>query len=305
MNHVLNFLNKLNIDKDEYIIVACSGGPDSMFLIDLLHHLDYKVVCAHVNHKVRRESEEEYVFVANYCARNNIIFEGTELTGDATGNFEHFARNFRYSFFESLMERYHTNYLFTAHHGDDLIETILMRLVRGSSLKGYSGFLPISEKNNYKIVRPLVYLTKDMIENYNKEHDIKYVLDSTNEEDDYTRNRFRHHVLPFLKGEDTLVHEKFILFSNEISSAYYYINLLTHEQVDRMYRDGILDLDLFGEADEYLQRRIIEDIISKLYPDNLYLVDSNHINEIMKIIISDKPNINLTLPNNINIKKEI
>lgn len=304
MNNVLNFLNNLNINKEEYIIVACSGGPDSMFLIDLLHRLNYKIVCAHVNHKVRKESDDEYKFVNDYCIKNDIIFEGTELTGYTTGNFEHFARNFRYSFFESLINKYHTKYLFTAHHGDDLVETILMRLVRGSSLKGYSGFSIISSKNGYKIVRPLIYLTKEMIENYNSEHNIKYSIDSTNNEDDYTRNRFRHYVLPFLKNEETLVHEKFILFNNEINDACIFIDSLVISQVSKMYKDNSLHLDLFNEVDEYLQRRILENIISKLYPDNLYLVDKNHINEIMKIIISKKPNISLTLPNNISVMKE-
>lgn len=303
MDNVLNFLNRLNINKDEYVIVACSGGSDSMFLIYLLHRLNYKIVCAHVNHKVRKESDEEYKFVNEYCNKHDIIFEGTELTGYTTGNFEHFARNFRYSFFESLMIKYKSKYLFTAHHGDDLMETILMRLVRGSSLKGYAGFSVISKKNGYKIVRPLIYLTKEMIESYDNNHDIKYSIDSSNYEDDYTRNRFRHRVLPFFKDEEPQVHEKFILFSNEINEANSYINSLVNDQVLKMYKDNSLDLEHFVKVDEYLQRKILENIISKLYPDNLYLIDRNHINEIMKIIVSKKPNISLTLPNNISVKR--
>ncbi len=304
MDSVLNFLNKLDIKKDEYIIVACSGGPDSMFLIDLLHRLNYKIVCAHVNHKLRKESDDEYKFVSDYCENLGIVFEGVELTGYSSGNFEQFARNFRYSFFDKLLNKYNSNYLFTAHHGDDLMETILMRLVRGSSLKGYSGFLPISEKREYKIIRPLIYLTKEMIEQYNKEYEIKYVIDYTNFEDNYTRNRYRHHLLPFLKNEDNLVHEKFMLFSKELSDVSNYIDLLVKSKISQMYKDNILDFSLLLLEDTYLKRKIIEYILNEIYPDNLYLVDSNHVNEILKIIISDKPNIEVLLPNNIKIVKE-
>ena len=304
MDRVLNFLNKLNINKDEFIIVACSGGPDSMFLVHLLHNLGYKVICAHVNHKLRQESDDEYQFVSDYCKRMGIVFEGTNLTGYSTGNFEHFARNFRYSFFEKLLNKYHSKYLFTAHHGDDLIETVLMRLVRGSSLKGYSGFSSLSSKKDYKIVRPLIYLTKEEIESYNKNHDLKYVIDSSNSSDDYTRNRFRHYVLPFLKSEDNLVHEKFIMFSEEVNNAFTYIDSIVKNNISKMFNNNILDLDLFLEEEYYLRRKILESIINEMYPDNLYLVNSNHIDEILKMITSDKPNITLNLPNEIKVVKE-
>ena len=79
MDKIESYLKKYNIDKKESIVVACSGGPDSMFLLSELHNLNYNVICAHVNHNIRKESEEEYSFVKNYCYINNIIFEGMKI----------------------------------------------------------------------------------------------------------------------------------------------------------------------------------------------------------------------------------
>ena len=135
MKEAISFIKNQNISTDEPVIVACSGGPDSMFLLSVLNNLGLKVVCAHVNHNVRVESIDEYKFMKDYCSKNNIIFEGTELTNAPTKDFENYARMFRYKFFEELIKKYNSKYLFTAHHGDDLIETILMRISRGSIMK--------------------------------------------------------------------------------------------------------------------------------------------------------------------------
>lgn len=303
MESVLNFLDSLDL-KNKTLVVACSGGSDSMFLLDLLHKESYKVVCAHVNHKVRKESDDEYIFVSNYCKENDIPFEGTSLTEYTSGNFENFARNFRYTFFESVLKKYKTDILFTAHHGDDLIETIMMRLVRGSSLKGYKGFSRVTRRNDYTIIRPLIYLTKDDIQSMMDENNIKYVVDASNFTDDYTRNRFRHYLLPILKEEDKFVHKRFIQFSEELDSVYNFLNRVTLDCIREIYVDNSLDINKFNNIDSYLKRSVLVRILSELYPDNLYLVDNNHINEIMKIINSDKKNIKLQLPNNILVKKE-
>ena len=110
--------------------------------------------------------------------------------------------------------------MFTAHHGDDLMETILMHILRGGSIYGYSGFDFIVDKGDYKIVRPLVYLSKDEIEKYDEELNIPYAIDESNLEDHYTRNRFRHHVLPFLKSEEKDAHLKFLNFASNLKRMY-------------------------------------------------------------------------------------
>ena len=173
MKETKEFLNNL-LKENDVVVVACSGGPDSMYLLHVMNLLkeekNIKVICAHVNHGLRIESEQEAKFVENYCVINNITFEYMKIDSYTKNKFsEEEGRSKRYEFFESLLKKYNAKYLFTAHHGDDLMETILMRLTRGSSFKGYSGINLVTKKDNYEIVRPLIFLTKNEIMNYIKD----------------------------------------------------------------------------------------------------------------------------------------
>ena len=220
MKEAYNYLSKF-INKNDYVVIANSGGPDSMALLSLLikyrEKVPFNIVCAHVNHKVRLESDDEELFVKSYCKSNNVIFECMKIKEYDNSNFEAYARSKRYKFFDEIVLKYNAKVLFTAHHGDDLIETILMRIVRGSSLKGYSGFLMEVNKGSYKLVRPLVYTTKDEIIKYLNDNNIKYVIDKSNDNLEYTRNRYRHNILPYLKKEDKNVHLKFLKYSETLN----------------------------------------------------------------------------------------
>ena len=154
MDKSLNFL-KQYIKANDTVVCATSGGSDSMVLLSLLIKLkgiiDFKIVCAHVNHSLREESIEEYEFVRGFCSDNNVIFEGTKFD-NYNGNTEAEAHRKRYEYFDELIKKYNASYLLTAHHGDDLIESILMKLTRGSSLDGYIGFDYTVEKEKYMIL---------------------------------------------------------------------------------------------------------------------------------------------------------
>ena len=100
MEQSLNFIDSLDI-KTDYLIVGCSGGPDSMCLLNLLHKNNYKVICAHVNHNIRKESDNEYKFVQDYCQKNDIIFEGLELPKNDHHN-ESYYRKKRYKFYKKI-----------------------------------------------------------------------------------------------------------------------------------------------------------------------------------------------------------
>ena len=133
-------LNRLNIKYGDAVVVGVSGGPDSMALLHLLIRLkkalDLQIICAHVNHNTGRKGQfEEQKFVEDYCKKNSVIFETMTIEKYGDDNFHNEARTIRYSFFNSLIKKYNAKYLFTAHHADDLMETILMRIVRGSTLK--------------------------------------------------------------------------------------------------------------------------------------------------------------------------
>ena len=133
MKRVYNFLEKdIKLNSNDKIVVGVSAGPDSMCLLYILEQLrkklNFKIIVAHVNHKLRKESEEEAVFLRNYCEKHNLVFEYLEIEKWGDDNFHNEARKMRYNFYKELVEKYEANYIMTGHHGDDLIETIIMRI---------------------------------------------------------------------------------------------------------------------------------------------------------------------------------
>ena len=306
MKEAYNYLSKF-INKNDYVVIANSGGPDSMALLSLLlkyrEKVTFNIVCAHVNHKVRLESDDEELFVQSYCKSNNVLFECMKIKEYDNSNFEAYARNKRYNFFDEIVKKYNAKVLFTAHHGDDLMETILMRIVRGSSLKGYSGFMMKVNKGSYKLVRPLVYTTKDEILKYLNDNNIKYVIDKSNNNLEYTRNRYRHNILPYLKKEDKNVHLKFLKFSELLNEYDEYFNNLVNNIIDTIYIDNKLYIDEFKKLDNLIQKRVINYILDKIYGDNILLVTSAHTTKIINMIYNNKPNLCIMLPNNLRVLK--
>jgi tRNA(Ile)-lysidine synthetase-like protein len=194
------------------------------------------------------------------------------------------------------MDKYQASYLMTAHHGDDLMETILMRITRGSSLKGYAGFKKETKYENYELLRPLIYTTKDAILEYNQENNIEYRLDKTNDLDDYTRNRYRHHLLPFFKSENKNVHLKFLKFSEELNLIEDYLEKQTLILIDKIYINDKLDVREFNKLDLILKKRIIEYILKKEYQDNISCINDLHIEFILKVCNQNKANQQISLP---------
>ena len=211
MGEILAYLNNL-IKNDDVIVVGVSGGPDSMFLLDMLLKVKkdkhFVIIVAHVNHKLRIESDEEALFVENVAKDNKLIYEYMEIKEYNHDNLENDARVKRYDFFQDLVKKYEAKFLMTAHHGDDLVETVLMRLVRGSNIKGYSGFKREKQMSNYLLVRPLIKIKKVDILEYMGQNKLKFYKDASNDSMKYTRNRFRKKVLPILHEEQENVHLK-------------------------------------------------------------------------------------------------
>ena len=299
--------NYFKFNRNDRIVVGCSTGPDSMALVDMLLKIKEKynlfLIIAHVNHNVRKESFEEAEFIEKYCEENDLIFESMVIEQYGDDNFHNEARNIRYKFFESLVYKYNANYLMTAHHGDDLVETILMRIVRGSSLCGYGGFKKIVEFDNYKIVRPLIHFTKEELKQYNIENKVPYYIDASNNKDKYTRNRYRKYILPFLKEEEKNVHLKFLKYSESLIDACRFIDTITKKEKERVLKDGKINIDLFLELDGFIQKEILYLLLNDFYQDDLILVCEKHINLILNLIKSKKSNATLNLPNNVLAKK--
>jgi tRNA(Ile)-lysidine synthase len=307
MDEAYKFLFEEIKDHNKTVVAGISGGPDSMALIHLLLKLreeaNIKIICAHVNHNVRQESAKEENDVAAFCKKNNIIFETMKIEEYSSDNFENEARIKRYAFFEALLQKYEASFLVTGHHGDDLIETILMRIVRGSTFKGYAGFSRIVERKTYKILRPFIGITKADIIEYNKKNNISYALDATNETDDHTRNRYRKNILPFLKKEEPNVHDKFLKFSQTILKYNDYMDKEMTKKIGDVFDGKNLNIITFTKLDKIMQERIVNYIMETIYHDDLMLISDVHTSLIIKLINSAKPNAYIYLPNNIRVIK--
>lgn len=303
-----DILDKYNFKEGDTIVIGLSGGPDSMALFDLLVKYQKKVniniVVAHVNHNVRKVSNKEAIFVENYVKKYNVVFESMKIDKYGDDNFENEARNIRYHFFGELIKKYNAKYLLTAHHGDDLIETILMRIVRGSTLKGYAGFKEIVERDNYTIIRPLISFNKEEIIKYDKSNKIPYCIDKTNFMNIHTRNRYRSNILPLLYKEQKDVNSKFLKYSKLLESYSNYIDSITEDKIKEVYKDNTLYIDKYNELDDLIKSRVLNYILEYTYSDDMFVIHDKHIELISNLINSDKKNSKVYLPNNMVAIKE-
>jgi tRNA(Ile)-lysidine synthase len=185
------------------LLAAVSGGLDSVVLVHLLHSINIPFGIAHVNYGLRgKESEEDEKFVAELAKKNDVPFilkkcvvEDFSETGENSIQFS--ARKIRYQFFETTALQHGYSFVATAHHLDDSIETALLNFARGT---GVAGLRSIQSRKE-KIIRPLLFANRTEILAYANANNISWREDSSNETDNYSRNRFRHHLLPWLMSQ--------------------------------------------------------------------------------------------------------
>lgn len=299
MNHVLD-----DYIFNNYVVIGVSAGPDSMCLLDLLQKKTTKIVVCHINHNVRKESIEEEEYITKYCQDKNIILEKTTINNYQENNFENEARKKRYMFYEEILKKYNSKTLLLAHHGDDLIETILMKISRGSNLEGYAGIKEVSNVKNYQIIRPLLKYTKEDIINYNKSNNIKYYNDSSNQSTNYTRNRYRLNILPLLKKEDKNIHKKYLKYSKTLIEYDDYIKREVKRNINNVYKDNIINIDNLNKLDTFLIKNILYNIMNIIYQNKNNIITDRHIQNIISLLNNTKPNIKIDLPNNKEIVKE-
>jgi tRNA(Ile)-lysidine synthase len=197
-----SFVSDNNLfSKDDRILIALSGGVDSVVLSHLMCRANYKISLAHCNFHLREEeSNRDEAFVRRWAKENNIPlfvkeFDTYQYMKENKLSLEMAARDLRYNWFNSLLESEGFTCLCTAHHLDDSIETFFINLLRGTGIAGLHG---IKVKND-KIVRPLLFATREEILSYAKQNNISYVEDSTNSETKFTRNKIRHNLFPVLR----------------------------------------------------------------------------------------------------------
>lgn len=204
---IKKFFKKYNLElENRKFLLAASGGPDSMALLQMLVDevpIDQLIV-AHLNHQLRKDSYLETELLEKFCRKNNLLLFDKKwpINLHPKSGFEAAAREYRYQFLDEVAQKVGADYLLTAHHGDDLLENILLKLIRSGDANEMSSLRPVRPWQGRLLVRPLLEFSKAQLLEFDKKRKIFYIEDSTNNEDDIQRNRLRHHVLPLLKKEN-------------------------------------------------------------------------------------------------------
>ena len=214
LNKLAAFIRRYDmLQPGDRVVCAVSGGADSMALLIAMYllreKLQIEVSAAHFNHRLRaEESDRDEAFVREFCQGYGIPFlcASAQVTAGKKG-LEAAAREARYAFLQGLPGK-----IATAHTADDNAETVLMHLVRGTGLKGLGGITPVRGK----LIRPMLGVTRQEVLAFLQEYSIPYVTDSSNETDDFLRNRLRHHVVPLLKQENPRLAENMSAMALEL-----------------------------------------------------------------------------------------
>lgn len=204
-----NFLDTIKennlINKGDVIVVGVSGGPDSITLLTCLNkykdYFEIKIICAHINHLIRKDSTEDEQFVENVCEKMGIKCyvkraEVEKIAKEQKKGSEEVGRKLRYDFFDIIAKKENANKIAIAHNMNDNAETMLLNIIRGSGMQGLEG---IQAEEYGKYIRPLINCSREDIEEYCEKYNLQPRIDSTNKENIYRRNIIRNKLLPEIK----------------------------------------------------------------------------------------------------------
>ena len=276
------FLAEINPYKECNFVLAISGGVDSMVLANLflINNLNFSI--AHCNFQLRgKESDDDELFIKKWCSEKDIkLYNKKFSTEDYCKNnkltIQMGARELRYEWFSELIDKEKYDFIVTAHHIDDQLETFIINSIRGTGIDGLVG---IPDKIN-KIIRPLLMSSKDQIIEYSKVNKINYREDSSNDKEDYLRNKIRHSVIPYLKSDDDNVLLKFKTTIENLNSTKIFVQKVISKVRERVFiyegENIITNIDLLKDLDP------IEFYIHELYKD----FEFNY-KEVIKLFDSD------------------
>jgi tRNA(Ile)-lysidine synthase len=247
--------------EDDRILLAVSGGMDSVVMTDLFSKLKIPFAIAHCNFQLRgKESDGDEKFVLKLAQKHRVTFFSTKFSANEFSkknkiSIQEAARKLRYDWFEEIRSRHQYDYIATAHHANDSIETFFINLLRGTGIEGLKG-IPVKNEN---IIRPLLFATQTEIKNYASKRKIKFRLDSSNEKDDYLRNKIRHQVIPSLQklnpqfekvmtGNMQRLNFSAQLFSKEIKKTFARL----FEEENKTWKASISQLQALPEAEQFL-----------------------------------------------------
>ena len=293
-NKVIETIKKYGlIQAKDKIVLGVSGGPDSITMLDILRQIqeefDFEIVVAHINHMIRKEAIQDEEYVKKYCEKNSIEFFVKRIDVMSVANnrkigTEEAGRFVRYEFFDEILKQTESNKIAIAHNKNDKVETIIMHLLRGSGLSGLKGIEPIREN----VIRPLIECERKEIEKYCDENKLEPRIDKTNFENDYTRNKIRNIVIPYIEKElNPNIIETIDRLSEVVKKEDRYLEKVAsnvYEKILIKQEPGqiILELKEFNEQDEVIKSRIILYTVKKLFGSSQG-IEKIHINDIIKL----------------------
>ncbi|MDB3485113.1 tRNA lysidine(34) synthetase TilS [Clostridioides difficile] len=309
---VLSTINKHNlIQKGDKIVLGLSGGPDSVCLLHVLNRLkkdfNIEIYAAHLNHQIRGiEAQKDALYVSKLCEDMGIIFfvksinvpkycenEGLSL--------EEGARKLRYEMFYEIKDKIKANKIAIGHNLNDQAETVMMRIMRGTGLKGLKGIDYIRDNC---IIRPILDVERNEIEEYCEAYNLNPRIDKTNLENIYTRNKIRLDLLPYMKDNfNSNVIESIVRMSNSLKSDNDYIEKEAEakfREVSNIKEKGFVEINLddFVCLHDAIKVRVLRNSIKHILGDTNF-VDQRHIEDLMSLEDNSKVNKMLTLPRNI------
>lgn len=290
-NKLLKFIRQQEmIQPGDTVICAVSGGADSVALLFafylLKEKLDIQLEAAHFNHHLRgEESDRDEVFVKELCDRYDIPLHlgGGQVVAGKKG-LEAAARDARYAFLRSLKGK-----IATAHTADDNAETILMRMIRGTGLKGLGGITPI----HGNIIRPMLRTTRQEVEDFLEEWCLHHVEDSSNEGDDFLRNRIRHHIMPLLAAENPKIAENLSRMALRLREEEELLSL----QVDSTTLPTVESLKTMPKA---LRSRYLSAFLER---SGVKEPEDSHIAQVEALVFSEKPSARASFPGGVTIAR--
>ena len=297
---VLATINKYNmINKNDKVVIGVSGGPDSMTLLNVLNNLKeklgIKIYVAHINHMIREEADEETEYVKEFCEKIGVDFFYKRIDVESEAKklkigTEEAGRNIRYKFFDEILNKVGANQIATAHNSNDNAETVLMNIIRGTSVSGLKG---IEKIRDGKYIRPIIECNRDEVEEYCKENNLNPRYDKTNLENIYTRNKIRNLLIPFIKKEfNPNIIEGINRLSNIAFEEEQFINKIVETEYKKLLisvnnrednkKEIVLNMKEFNILDYVIKSKLVLYAISKVAGSTTG-IEKVHVDDIIKL----------------------
>ncbi len=309
---VMETIKKYNlINSKDKIVLGVSGGPDSIAMLDILRQIkdemNFEMYVAHINHNIRgKEADADEEYVKKYCEKYNIKcfskkIDVPTIAQDKKIGTEEAGREVRYNYFEEVLIETKSNKIAIAHNKNDKVETIIMHILRGSGISGLKGIEP---KRDEKYIRPLIECDRTEIEKYCEDNKLNPRIDKTNFENEYTRNKIRNIVIPYIKQEfNPNIIETITRLSDVIASEDRYIedtSIVEYKKICILESTDKIELKLkeFNKLDKVIQNRIILLSVRKIF-GSTQGIEKVNLEDIIKLCNNNignkflKPNKNL------------